>query len=288
VIRTLACLLLLAASASADPHKPVPDKFTASAAKIFDKAVAAEQAHKWRTAIELYQQAFDMSPHQNAIFNVAALEAEHGDIEAALVAYQTYLEMAPGAPDRAQVEAHMTEMIAQKRSRKLEVGRDLDLADAYVIVDGDIVAKPGQIRDGKLELSYGRGRHWVAVVTPISFGASPFGALGDYEHDEHTVVVNGQNRADGNMLALLDFDYTAELDGKPVSHEGVRLTAKPGPHWLKVRDRMHECPPVKLDLPGGEDVQFVYIAPTEWFEHHELERCRAYGPKQLRLRFKSR
>jgi tetratricopeptide (TPR) repeat protein len=288
VTRALVVVVLLARLAAADPHKPMPDKFTASAAKIFDKAVAAEQKHYWSTAIELYQQAFDLSPHPNAIFNVAALEAEHGSVEYALAAYQMYLEMAPGAPDRAQVEARMTELIAQKHKRKLVVGRDLDLADAYVIVDGDIVAKPGQIHDGKLELSYGRGRHWVAVVTPISFGATSVGSIGEYDIDEHEVVVNGQNRADGNMLALLDFDYTAELDAKPVSHEGVRMTAKPGAHWLKVRDRNHECPPVKLDLPGDEDVQFVYIAPTEWLEHDELERCRAYGPKQQRLRFKSK
>ena len=285
--RGLLLVAMLARIVAADPHKPAPDKFTASAAKIFDKAVAAEQAHHWSLAIELYQQAFDLSPHPNAIFNVAALEAEHGDVEKALAAYQMYLEMAPAAPDRAQVDARITELIAQKRPRKLVVGRDLELADAYVIVDGDIVAKPGQIRDGTLELSYGRGRHWVAVVTPISFGASPFGTIGEYDRDERQVIVNGQNRADGNMLALLDFDYTAELDGKPVSHEGVRMTATPGAHWLKVRDRKHECPAVKLDLPAGEDVQFVFVAPTEWLDHHDVERCRAYGPKQLRLRFKS-
>ncbi|HET9987711.1 MAG TPA: hypothetical protein VFQ65_04310, partial [Kofleriaceae bacterium] len=215
----LALIVVLAAAggAAADPHKPAPDKFTAAAAKIFDKAVAAETAHEWRTAVGLYQQAFDLSPHPNAIFNVAALEAEHGEIEQALVAYQTYLELAPTANDRAQVEARMTELIALKRTRSLEVGRNLVLADAYVIVDGDIVARPGQIRDGKLELAYGRGRHWVAVITPISYGATSFGAVGEYGYEEHEVVVNGQNRADGNLVALLDYDYTAELDGKPVA-----------------------------------------------------------------------
>jgi tetratricopeptide (TPR) repeat protein len=284
----LVALVWLGAGAAADPHKPAPDKFAASAATIFDKAVAAESAHHWRNAIELYHQAYDLSPHPNAIFNVAALEAEHGDVEPALVAYQIYLELAPAASDRAQVEARMAELIAQKRPRMLVVGRGLVLEDGYVIVDGDIVARPGQIRDGKLELAYGRGRHWVAVVTPISYGATAFGETGEYGDTEHSVIVNGQNRADGNLLALLDYDYAAELEGKPVSHEGVRMTAKPGAHWLKVRDRKHECAPVKLDLPGGEDVQFVYVAPTEWFDHQELERCRAYGPKQQRLRFKTK
>ena len=283
----LALLVVLAATAgaAADPHKPVPDKFTAAAAKLFDQAVAAETAHQWRTAIGLYQQAFDLSPHPNAIFNVAALEAVHGEIEQALLAYQTYLELAPTAADRAQVEARMTELIAQKRTRRLEVGRGLVLADAYVIVDGDIVARPGQLRDGKLDLSYGRGRHWVAVVTPISYGATAFGAIGEYGDAEPRVVVSGQNRADGNLLAQLDYDYTAELDGKHVLGEGVRMTVKAGTHWLKLRDRKHECAPIKLDLPSGDDVQFVYVAPTEWFDHQELPRCRAYGPKQQRLRF---
>ncbi|MEO8550000.1 MAG: tetratricopeptide repeat protein, partial [Kofleriaceae bacterium] len=153
-MRTVIALAALAGLARADGHKPAPDKFAARAAAMFDKAVAAEQANNWREAIEDYEQAFELSPHPNTVFNIASLYADHDEDKRALEAFQLYLDLAPQATDRASVEQRMTAILAKKKTITLDASHGLELAEAYVLVDGEIVARPRQIKDGKLSLTY--------------------------------------------------------------------------------------------------------------------------------------
>lgn len=280
-------LVALGGLARADGHKPAPDKFAARAAAVFDKAVAAEQANQWRQAIEYYEQAFELSPHPNTIFNIASLHADHDEDKEALEAFQLYLDLAPGASDRASVEQRMTAILAKKKTITLDASHGLDLAESYVLVDGEIVARPGQISDGKLAITYARGHHWAVVVSPISFGAGSFGARSDYDDRGEPIHIHGAPRADGNFLAMLDYGMDGELEGKRVNDEGIRIAAPPGAHWLKLRDHDHECRPVRVDLPAGEDTAFVLVVPNE-IVSSEVKRCRTLLVKQHRLVFKAR
>ncbi|MEO8551030.1 MAG: hypothetical protein ABI678_13685, partial [Kofleriaceae bacterium] len=121
----------------------------------------------------------------------------------------------------------------------------------------------------------------------VSFGASSFGSRSDYEDRGDPIHVHGAPRADGNFMALLDYGFSGELEAKRVEDEGVRRVAPAGVHWLKLRDRDHECRPIRLDLPGGDDVGFVLVMPDEIVDS-EVRRCRTLLVKQQRLVFEAR
>jgi tetratricopeptide (TPR) repeat protein len=286
-MRTAIALCLLASLARADGHKPAPDKFAARAAAAFDKAVAAEQAKRWREAVELYEQAFELSPHPNTIFNIASLYADHDEDKRALEALQLYLDLAPTATDRASVEQRITAILAKKKTVTLEASHGIELAESYVLIDGEIVARPGQLASGKLDVTYARGHHWAVVVSPTSYGASSFGARSDYEDRGEPIHIHGEPRGDGNFMAMLDYGIEGDLDKKHVGHDGVRLSAPAGPHWLKLHDHDHECRPVRVELPPGDDTAFVLVMPNE-IVNAEVKRCRTLLVKQQRLVFKAR
>lgn len=285
-MRTAVVLIALAGLARADGHKPLPDKFAVRAAAVFDKAVAAEQANQWRKAIELYEQAFELSPHPNTVFNIATLYADHGEDKRALEAFQLYLDLAPDAPDRAAVDERITAILTKKWTVPLESFRSVDLAESYVLIDGEVIAKPGQIKNDKLDVTYSPGWHWAIAVSPISFGTDAFGSHGDYDDRHEKISLQGDTHGDGNLLVQLDYGIEGDVEGKLLK-ERVRYKAPAGAHWLKLRDHGHECRPVKLDIPNGEDTLVVLVVPNENVDS-DVQRCRTLAIKQQKLVFKSR
>jgi len=286
-VRALVALVAWAGLAHADGHKPAPDKFAARAAAVFDKAVAAEQANKWREAVQLYEQAFELSPHPNTIFNVASLYADHGEDKRALEAFQLYLDLAPTAQDRAAVDQRIAAILGKKATVPLETSREIDVAESYVLIDGDFLAKPGQAREAKLSVTYAPGHHWAAVVSPVSFGVRAFGSSSDYDDRAEPIHVQAEPRADGNLLVLLDYGIKGELEGKHIDDEGRRYQAPAGVHWLKLRDHDRECRPLRVDIPAGDATAVVFVMPADVSEHEE-KRCRTLVVKQQKLVFKTR
>jgi tetratricopeptide (TPR) repeat protein len=71
----------------------------------FSRAETAESAGDPITAVKAYQCSLRLVPHAFTAFNLGRLAERTGDLELALESFNTYLKLAPEAPDRAEIEA---------------------------------------------------------------------------------------------------------------------------------------------------------------------------------------
>jgi PEGA domain len=82
----------------------------AQAAAAFRRAAAAEGKKDWRTAIAEYQAAYQLSPHPDVLYNLAAVYEHVGEWRSAASNYRGYLDGNREADDRTKVEARIAEL----------------------------------------------------------------------------------------------------------------------------------------------------------------------------------
>lgn len=73
----------------------------------FGRAEAAETANSPIAAVKAYQCSLRIVPHAFTAFNLGRLAERTGDLEMALEAFNTYLQLAPEAQDRPDIEARI-------------------------------------------------------------------------------------------------------------------------------------------------------------------------------------
>ena len=285
---------VLAASAEARPQrKKASDKFSQAAGEAFAAAVAADTKGDLLAALGLYQKAFGISPHPSTAYNIADVERRLARWDDALKSYELYLALSPAAADRAEVEAVIEKLVTTPaRLFVVTTGakdpNSIDLARAYILVDGVIVIRPGTAPEARPEiggqlaiaLEVGPGSRVVDVVTPITFGSQICTVKpGDRRH----CSVTAKPRIDGRVvISALDRGLVvkAARDGKTLVATRTELT--PGRHRLLVRDRSFECSPLTIDAPSGGDVGYVFA----WSGDYDgVPRCRKLDYTHHRLRF---
>ena len=281
------------AAADDAKRKATSDKFTKAAGEAFRDALAADQAGDLRTALGLYLKAYGISPHPSTIYNIADVQRRLQLFPDALKSYETYLALAPAADDRRDVEATIDKLARTPGTLHLLTAdasdpNAVDWKSAYVLIDGEIKLRPGAAPQPQKEygnqlgfaLPIPAGTHMVDVVTPITHG-----------HQTCRVEVGSRGacrltakpRIDGRLVVNASArNLSVRADAKDrLSLSGLRVELPPGKRKLIVRDRSFECRPISVDLPAGGDVQYVFVATTEY----EFERCRALDVKQQRLAF---
>jgi len=281
------------ADAPAAKRKRAPDKFTKAAGETFDQALAADQANELETALGLYQKAYAISPHPSTIYNIADVQRRMNQLTDAITSYETYLVLAPNAADRAEVEA-LVQTLARTPGWLIvhtppPSDRDaIDLAGAYVLVDGEIRKQPGPLakpkiarnRERSVELQLPPGKHVIDVVTALTYEAQSCEVRpGDTTHCE----VKAAPRIDGTaVLSAIDRDFRvyAARNGRSLIQSRVELP--PGNHRFLLEDRRYECGPVALDVRGGNTIAYVFVASAEY---DYVKRCRAYDLKSHALTF---
>jgi len=291
--RALAIAALVAAAAgdAAADRKAAPDKFVKAASEAFTAAGAAEQAGDLRGALGLYQRAWEISPHPSTIYNIGDVQRRLGEVAAAIKAYETYLALLPGAPDRKEVEALLDKLARTPGTIVLETGpasdpNAVDFKSAYILVDGEPRVPPGAAvkRDGGgrpiVELEVRAGERIIDIVTALTFSSQRC-KVGPNRRE--TCAVRAKPRIDGRVVISdgARVGVTATPKGDPLT--GKRFELAPGTHRLLVRDRSFECPPLVVEAPAGaSEVAYVFLASAEWsgFEH-----CRKLDLQQHRLRF---
>ena len=71
----------------------------------FSRAESADAANDPIGALKAYQCSLKMVPHAFTAFNLGRLAERTGDLELAVEAFNTYLKLAPEAPDRTQIRS---------------------------------------------------------------------------------------------------------------------------------------------------------------------------------------
>ena len=295
-MRALVVVVMLVASvAQADKpqRKKASDKFAKAASEAFAEAVAADTRGDLPAALGLYQKAYAISPHPSTIYNIADVQRRLARWNDSVKSYEIYLALAPGAADRATVEATIDKLA--KTPARLFVTtsgpsdpNSVDLKSGYVMVDGVIVIKPGTSPEARPEIGgqlaiaidVGPGEHVVDVVTPITHGSRTC-RLGP--GDKSPCHVTAKPRIDGRVVITAydrGLDVRADRTGK--SLVDTRSELAPGKHRLLVRDRSFECPALTIEAPGGNDVGYVFA----WSgDYRTVPRCRKFDYTRHRLRF---
>jgi hypothetical protein len=283
--RAIALIGALASTALAEPaRKSSPDRYARAAGEAFAAAAQAEDRGDLDAAAHLYAKAYEISPHPSTIFNLAQVQARQGRAFDAAVSYELYLALAGAAPDRAEVERMIAEMLARKQSVELFTST-IDLATAYVIVDGVIALRPGEAKpvqlggDQRLKVEMAAGVHHVDVVTALSLGSAEVKLA--YEG------ISAPPRVDGNVIAASP-EISLAYRGHHLPFFAHRFTADPGRQTLAIYDRTYECAPLSIDVPKNGDVVYAYVAPVELpylGAANGPERCRKLEYKTLRLTF---
>ncbi|HUS33563.1 MAG TPA: tetratricopeptide repeat protein [Kofleriaceae bacterium] len=287
----LAALLVvvgMASNAAAETRKGAPDKYVKAAGDAFAQAMAAEDKKDFRKATQLYERAFTIAPHAATAYNLALLKARLESWDEAAALYEIYLTLAPSAPDRKQVEAALAAALSATQKIVVKIEDGFDISDAYVLVDGNIFAKPGFVPkresdhdDPYFEVPLTGGAHVIDVVSPVT-----------YAHLEVNV--------DFRLAFSIDLHPPARVDGSlVVSSAGPKLWVQKLGYMAGARldvsgkqslplydDSTYECVPLVADVKKGNNVTFVYVSPVlkTRTENHP-ERCRKLTFKQLTLAF---
>lgn len=297
MIGRVALLLAIAAGvAAADPavarRKRAPDKFTKAAGEAFAAALEADQRGDLPAALGLYQKAYAISPHPNAIYNTADVQRRLARLSDAIKSYETYLALSPSAADRRDCEAIIAKL-AQTPATLIVTTADasdpnaIDLENAYILVDGQIKRTPGRLRtpaaEGArtmIELQVPARSLVVDVVTPITYGQRECSVgPGERRHCQITAAP----RIDGSAVINASDRRIAvrgEQSGRSIVRTRFELTA--GKHRLMLRDRSYECPALEIDVPKGGALAYVFVSSAEY---EGLPRCRRLELERHTLRF---
>ncbi|MBA3499432.1 MAG: hypothetical protein M4D80_34685 [Myxococcota bacterium] len=291
-MRVLLFVVALAGVAHAESKtKRVPDKFTKAAGDAFAAATEMDGKGDLRAALALYEKAHAISPHPSTIYNVADVQRRLVLLSQAIRSYETYLAMTPDAKDRAEVEALIGQLSVTPGKLIIATGdvtdRDsIDLAAAFVLVDGEIKKRPGPVPTMKprdrpeIHLQISPGEHVVDLVTPLTYASSecsldPGG--------QRFCVLKAEPRIDGNAVVSAKnrrIDVVQERNGKDLVYKRFELPA--GKHRLLVEDRSYGCAPLPIEAAGGNTVSYAFINTDEWDGY---KRCRTLDIKQHRLQF---
>src|SRR4051812_13550871 len=108
LLLALTLLLVTARVASAD------DPDVARARLHFERGEKLYALARFTDALGEYQRAFDAKPLPELLFNIAQCYRNLADYDAAVFSFRKYLQLAPGAGNRAQVEQLISELEARR------------------------------------------------------------------------------------------------------------------------------------------------------------------------------
>jgi tetratricopeptide (TPR) repeat protein len=159
-----------AAPPSSAPAPTEAQRETAREAYARGQALFAQD--KFADAKAAFEQAYAAVPNPVVLLSIAESDVRLGNLEAALDAFQRYLAGSPDAPDRAQVEQKIADLLATPATLLLSS----EPAGAEVTVDGQNTGKitPAEIQvtrgDHAVELSLA-GHQKAAVPVTARIGA---------------------------------------------------------------------------------------------------------------------
>ena len=118
----MVCLLLVQGSAIAGE---VDDR-SARAKLLYRDGMAHFQLDEWDSAIERWEEGFRLVPAPELLYNLAQAYRMSKRPEKALAFYQKFLRASPTAPNRAEVERHISRLTNQLEQQRLAEGSQPD------------------------------------------------------------------------------------------------------------------------------------------------------------------
>ncbi len=232
-------------------RKPPTDKYPAEAIDAFVDAVIADKAGDLAIAQRRYQDSNKASEQANTHYNIADVRRRMERWRYAIESYKKYLELAPDAPDRAEVER----LIAQLEKQPGQVVIDGDEPGAVVFVDGKLIGP------SPVALQLPDGQHRADRITPTGHAHRTFSVRPTYhEHlrmsttrdEPGNVILNGNVRFGGSWS---DKGHEYRFPG--------RMELPPGRHSTYLVSPTRACSPLAFDAPKPGEVVYVWVEATE-------------------------
>jgi tetratricopeptide (TPR) repeat protein len=155
-----ALALALTSAAGAQPT-PATAQAQQQAKENYDRGVMAYNLERFDEAIAAFTRAYELDPAPILLFNIAQSRWKKGESERAVFYYRRYLEAAPDAPNRAQVEARIRDLeAAPSRAPEPASARVPNAPPAYV--QERAAPPPGEPRP-----LYRRAWFWGAVGAAV-------------------------------------------------------------------------------------------------------------------------
>jgi hypothetical protein len=105
---TLACAVLIAATSGPALAQPTGDK--KKALELYEKGNTQYNLGRWKQAIELFTQAYEVYNAPEFLFNIAQAHRQDGNCSEALFFYRRYLANKPNATNKSEVEGFIKEL----------------------------------------------------------------------------------------------------------------------------------------------------------------------------------
>ncbi|MEO7092509.1 MAG: tetratricopeptide repeat protein [Polyangiales bacterium] len=260
----LGTVLALAGSAIAGPTYGPPPKpgppvrksasleFSAAALGEFAEATMADKAGDLEKAHDHYRRSLDDVKQPNALYNMADVERRMERYKDAIETYGKYLEAAPDAADRADVE----QLIEKLKQTPPIITVDGDDARALVFLDGVLVGPSPQT------IQIPPGWHAVDRVGLASFEHDAFEAKPlDMRHLE---APDRREKEAGNVVFTASSGL--QMSGSWKDRNGDRMWRFPhrndlpaGRYETVAFNEKYLCNSIVFDVPKGDGVLYVYI-----------------------------
>lgn len=255
----IACLVAgtTVASAAPDvlPFKPSPakrkiasEKYSTESLSVFVDAIIADKAGDLYTAESNYRRIIK-DGHASTAYNLADIKRRLEHYPQAVEFYQQYLELAPDAPDRKDVE-NLISLIENRPPSAVIDGEDMD---AVILVDGKLIGPSPVVLPSPT-----KGGHVADRIGPKTYRHQKFSTYStstehvqmNYEEAEGNVILSG-----GQMLQLAG---AWEEAGAKYVLPG-RFTLPPGHYETYVKSAKHACNKIAFDVSKGDELTYVFI-----------------------------
>ncbi len=232
-------------------RKPANVTYTGDQLSAFAEAVMADKASDLETAENRYRRACDGASKPGCIYNLADVQRRMERTRDAIETYRKYLEAAPDATDRGEVE----KLIARLQQSPPVVTIDGEDPRAVVFVDGQYVGPSPQT----LQLT--AGGHTFDRIGPASL-----------EHQRQDLApldvrhVSGYSNREnvGNVVLSASLRRSGTWrDGSQEWKIPGRFTLAPGHYETLPFGSRDFCDSIVFDIAKGDGVTFVYVDADE-------------------------
>jgi tetratricopeptide (TPR) repeat protein len=231
-------------------RKPASVTWMAEELAVFADAMMADKAGDLEKAESFYRRSDLDEKRPEAIYNLADVQRRMERTKDAIESYKKYLELAPDAPDRADVGRLIDKLAATPPIVTID-GED---PRAVVFIDGVLAGPSPQ------SVSITEGDHSIDRIGPTSYNhhfhtgkpveARHLSGYGSKEEAGNVVLSAAPSvRQSGRWRDDSEREWT--LPG--------RMTLEPGRYQTTLFRDGYACNPLVFDVPRGDGVTFVYI-----------------------------
>jgi hypothetical protein len=247
-------------SAIAGPlrHKPSTADYPSDARAKFARGVVLEREGRTNDAKTEYSESAELSPQANTFYDIAMMWCAIGLYGDCADQLKKYLELAPKAADRAEVEKIIKEL--ENRVPEVFVGaRDFASSEPglVVLLDGQVMGA------GPMTIHPTAGRHVIERIGPTLYARSE-GKIETGRNDEEVEPTAAASTGNVIMDGLAPFEIPVVWKENGVAFAAQQRFELPVGHY-KTFGREHPdeprvlCKPIEFDVRSTTELTHVHV-----------------------------